>query len=80
MLIWRLKVANKTLRFAKESCNNALKFPRSIGVNYGLLSLSDAAWGVREDGSSQGGYMILAVPPRMFEDQNAEYAVLDWKS
>ena len=63
-----LKVANKTLRFAKKSCNNALKFPTSIGVNYGLLALSDAAWGVREDGSSQGGYMILAVPPRMFED------------
>ena len=30
-----LKSANKTLRFAKETCNNSMKFPRSSGVNYG---------------------------------------------
>ena len=57
-----------------------MKFPRSIGVNYGLLALSDAAWGTREDGSSQGGYLILAVPPKMFDGESAEYAFLDWKS
>ncbi len=67
-----LKTANKTLRFAKETCKTSLKFPRSVGVNYGLLALSDAAWGTREDGSSQGGYMILAVPPRMFDGESAE--------
>jgi len=75
-----LKTANKTLRFAKETCKTSLRFPRSIGVNYGLLALSDAAWGTREDGSSQGGYMILAVPPRMFDGDSAEYAIVDWRS
>ena len=71
-----LNSANKTFRFAKESCAHAMKSPRSIGVNYGSLALSDAAWGTREDGSSQGGYMILAVPPRMFERQTSGYATL----
>jgi hypothetical protein len=81
-----LREANKNLRFAKANKATTLTFPslRNYGVktwdDVGLLALSDAAWGTRPDGSSQGGYLILLVPTIAFQDQMTSYAILDWRS
>ena len=41
---------------------------------------SDAAWGVRPDGSSQGGYMIYASSRALHKGEEAPIGVIDWKS
>ena len=75
-----LRTANKTLRFAKETQQVTMKFPSIVGANYGFIALSDAAWGTPLDGSSQGGYLVLAVPVNAFKDEAFEYAIVDWRS
>lgn len=40
----------------------------------------DAAFCVRRDNSSQGGYLVMLVPESTFHGTEAEYHVLDWKS
>ena len=77
-----LKEANKLLRFAKAAKDISLKFPKldTTKGQLGFLALSDAAWATRVDGSSQGGYLVLLVPPEAFNDKKTDYAVLDWRS
>ena len=74
-----LKEANKTLRFAKTMEGVSPKFPK-LPTDIGFLALSDAAWGTRDDGSSQGGYIIVIVPKTAFDDVLCDYAVMDWRS
>ena len=40
----------------------------------------DAAWGVRPDGSSQGGYLIFFADRALLEGKNALMKILDWRS
>eukprot|EP00975_Prorocentrum_lima_P008677 1855548-Prorocentrum_lima.AAC.1 len=42
--------------------------------------MSDAAWAVRADGTSQGGFLILLVPRRAFNNEPVHYSILDWRS
>ena len=41
---------------------------------------SDAAWGVRPDGSSQGGYLVYATSHSLHQGQEAPVGVIEWKS
>ena len=41
---------------------------------------SDAAWGVRPDGSSQGGYLVYASSHALTEGQEAPVGIIEWKS
>ena len=82
-----LKEANKTLRFAKSNNQSQMVFPKESGNKQknpfdqtGFLALSDAAWATRSDGSSQGGYLILAVDKTAFNDKMAFSSILEWKS
>ena len=80
-----LREANKLMRFAKATKQVTVKFPRLRNqavtwADLGFLSLSDAAWATRPDGSLQGGYVILLVPKKAFNDQEIEYSMLDWRS
>lgn len=55
-----LRAANKALRFAKENGDVGLKFfnmgkPKDLA----MVAISDAAWGVRADGQSHGGYLVV---------------------
>ena len=46
-----------------------------------IVSFCDAAWGVREDGSSQGGYITLAVNKTNAEaGQRVPFTILDYGS
>ena len=77
-----LREANKLLRLAKMHASTPLLFPTFEGEgdpqwgDLGFLALSDAAWATRPDGGSQGGYLLLAVPPCAFDDRLASYALL----
>ena len=47
-------------------------------IDFGILS--DAAWGVRPDGSSQGGYLVYATSHALHKGQEAPVGVIEWKS
>ena len=47
-------------------------------LNFGVFS--DAAWGVRPDGSSQGGFLVYAASHALHEGHEAPVGIIDWKS
>ena len=47
-------------------------------LNFGVFS--DAAWGVRPGGSSQGGYLVYASSHALTKGEEAPVGVIDWKS
>ncbi len=83
-----LREANKLLKFAKvHKClrlnfSNFREYSLRSWSELGILSLSDAAWATRADGSPQRGYMTmtLMVPPQALSDKPVAYAIVDWRS
>ena len=74
--------ANKALRFFKNNADVGIKFQR-LGESLddlGFICMTDAAWGTRADGSSQGGYLIFMVNQSMLSGQEGPYVLLDWRS
>ena len=75
--------ANKVLRFAKSNGDAALVF-RDLGGDLNKLctvAMSDAAWGVRRNNESQGGYVIFLCNQQVLEDGSTQdYIILDWRS
>ena len=46
-----------------------------------MVAMSDAAWGVRRNSESQGGYVIFLCNQQILEDGSTQdYIVLDWRS
>ena len=43
-------------------------------------TFTDAAWAVRPDGSSQGGYLLFFADQALFEGKEASISIMDWKS
>ena len=74
--------ANKTLRFAKQNSDSCLMFPKLGKLSdLCMVAMSDAAWGVRKNSQSQGGYLVLLAHRDVLSgkmDQN--YIILDWRS
>lgn len=74
--------ANKLLRFAKANAD--------VGLNFGhlgelselcMIALSDAAWGVRRNSESQGGYFVLLMNKKALQGHmDQPYIILDWRS
>ena len=75
-----LQTANKIIRQAQR--DDAL--PIHIHaipldqLNFGVFS--DAAWGVRPDGSSQGGYLVYASSHALHKGEEAPVGIIEWKS
>ena len=74
--------ANKALRFSKSNADVGLVFQRLGPLQeLCLLAISDAAWGVRTDHLSQGGFFILLAHRKVLEGEpDHQYVVLDWRS
>ena len=73
---------NKALRFAKENAKYGLQF-HSVAKkveDIALLCFCDAAFGVRRDLSSQGGYMIVMTDKRVLHGEKCPFVPLAWKS
>ena len=46
-----------------------------------MIAMSDAAWGVRRNNESQGGYLIFLCNQQALEDGSTQdYIILDWRS
>ena len=43
-------------------------------------TFTDAAWAVRPDGSSQGGYLLFFSDKDLLEGKEAKVSIMDWKS
>ena len=76
------EAANKTLRFGKSNADIGLTFQRLGPLeDLRLLSISDAAWGVRSDHLSQGGYFVLLTHKKALEGEpDQPYVIIDWRS
>ena len=75
-----LQKANKLIRQAQRDDTlpihiHAIPLDK---LNFGIFS--DAAWGVRPDGSSQGGYLIYATSHSLHEGEEAPLGIIEWKS
>ena len=44
-----------------------------------LVAMSDASWGVRREGHSQGGYLLMLAPTHILHGEATSYTILDWR-
>ena len=73
--------ANRLLRFAKGNSDVCLEYQAICPLDdLRLVCSFDAAFGVRRDGASQGGYITMLVPKGVFEGEEHPYHVVDWRS
>ena len=74
--------ANKHLRFLKANADVGICARKVVDrlSDLRFAVLTDAAWGVRTDGTSQGGYMVIASSDKLLRQQNCAYNVIDWRS
>ena len=71
---------NKAVREMKER-KVCLHFPPGIPLEHmTIMCISDAGWGTRANGESQGGYLLCLTVPAMFEGKRALCWILDWQS
>ena len=73
---------NKALRFAKTLATQPLRMTRVANTleDVAYVCFSDAAFGVRKDNASQGGYIIVAAPVSVLEGAAVPYNVISWRS
>eukprot|EP00434_Breviolum_minutum_P039726 symbB.v1.2.035289.t1/scaffold4713.1/size41565/3 len=73
---------NKTLRFAKANSEVAFRMAKHVEkIDDGILVVFvDAAFGVRTDNASQGGYLIVHTHRDILNGKKCKYSVVSWKS
>ena len=72
---------NRTLKFAKENADVGLQFmPLGDIKNLRLVTMFDASFSARPDGSSQGGYMVMLVPEHTLTNTEDWFHLLEWRS
>ena len=73
---------NKTLRFAKSLADAPLRMTQVVSSldQVCFLCYSDAAFGVRSDQSSQGGYIIVLTSPKALAGELTTYNIVSWRS
>ena len=78
--IGSLQKANKIIRQAQtdDSLPIHIHAIPLDELNFGVFS--DAAWGVRPDGSSQGGYLVYASSHDLHKGKEAPVGIIEWKS
>ena len=75
-----LQKANKLVRQAQRDDSLPIHI-HSIPLyhmNFGIFSY--AAWGVRPDGSSQGGFMLYSPTHELHQGEEAPIGIMEWKS
>eukprot|EP00435_Cladocopium_sp_Y103_P051239 s554_g15.t2 len=82
-----LQELNKTLRFAKSVCHHKMQFlatPENVNnrdiKNIAIIMFVDAAFSVRKDHGSQGGYIILAADVQALRGAKTPTSTLSWRS
>ena len=75
-----LRTANKLIRQAQREADLRLHFHPIPLDRLTIGAFGDAAWAVRPDGSSQGGYIMYASSKELMDGKEAPLNILDWKS
>lgn len=70
---------NKLVRMQRQFCENRLKFSSRIREPI-LVTYSDASWGCRADGSSQGGQLTAIADRKFLDGQRSEFSLVSWQS
>eukprot|EP00435_Cladocopium_sp_Y103_P072234 s20_g39.t1 len=72
-----LRAANKALKFSKLNNDVGLQFrPMGQMSDMVLVAMSDASWGIRREGHSQGGYLLVLVP-KILKGEPTNYIILN---
>ena len=78
---------NKTLRFAKSAAQQRMKFLAKPEKNQkrnihdlAVIMFVDAAFSVRKDPGSRGGYIILAGDAQVLRGEKTPMSILAWRS
>ena len=72
---------NKTLRFAKQNTKPILMGKVAANMkDICFLCYSDAAFGVRQDCGSQGGYVLVLTSRAALQEKRVPYSLLSWRS
>ena len=84
--VHHLRELNKSLRFAKANAATTLKFiarpekKQKTLDNLCLVCYADAAFCVRSDKSSQGGYVIMACEKGVLKGLKRPASIISWRS
>ncbi|CAK0907562.1 unnamed protein product [Prorocentrum cordatum] len=70
--------ANKLIRRAKIEVQKELIMEKHL--NPCIVGYSDAAWNVRRDGSSQGGFLIFMTDYSLMQNKEAPISLIAWAS
>ena len=74
-----LTLYNKALREMKNR-RVTLKFPCVPTSQWRLLAITDAGWGTRENGESQGGLILCLCESKVLKQQRGQCWVIEWVS
>ncbi|CAE7223028.1 RE1 [Symbiodinium sp. CCMP2592] len=74
-----LTMYNKALREMKHH-KVTLKFPCVPASDWRLLVITDAGWGVRESGESQGGLILCLCESKVLRQEEGKCWVIEWAS
>ncbi|CAE7357072.1 RE1, partial [Symbiodinium sp. KB8] len=74
-----LTMYNKALREMKTQ-KVTLRFPRVPASDWRLLVITDAGWGVRESGESQGGLILCLCESKVLRQEEGICWVIEWAS
>ena len=75
-----LQSANKLIRQAQRYKEIPINIPSIPLKRLTLGTFTDAAWAVRPDGSSQGGYLLFFADKDLLDGKESSVSIMDWKS
>ena len=79
-LVSHVALYNKGIREMKEK-KVCLRFPSSVPIDdWRLVCITDAGWATRDNGDSQGGYLLLIAESKMLKREQAKCWLVDWSS
>ena len=71
--------ANKLIRLYRQHAHVPIRVSPIPLDDLTFVGLGDCGWGVRRDGSSQGGSLIIAADKRSLDGFEATSTMVDWK-
>ena len=77
--VGHLQLFNKAVREMKQR-KICLKFPCVPLERWRLLAITDAGWGTRENGESQGGLLLCLCDKKVLQQEPGPTWVIEWSS